>query len=297
MENIKSLISQKRPNLADSSVNTYFSILKTLYRKIFDDEKYNMNHFVKYQKQVLQYLNENYLAPRRKTILSALYIITELPIYKTQMMDDTREYQDEINKQEKSETQRNHWVDKNEIDSIYQHLSEYSSILFKKKKLSNKELQSIQDFVILSLLGFKFIAPRRLKDYTDFKIIPSNINKEKDNYLDGNELVFNSYKTAHYYGSQKVEIPKELKDILEKWISINPTEYLLFDKNQNKLTSVKLNQRLNKIFGDKISVNNLRHTYLTDKYSNLSKEEKELNKDMEKMGSSRSMATNYIKLD
>lgn len=296
MENIKTLIKENRPNLAQSSVNTYFSILKSLYDKTFSDEKYDMNHFKTFHQEILEYLGENYLAPRRKTILSALYIITKLPIYKTQMMDDTKEYQDEINKQQKTKTQREYWIDRSDIDNIYQHLSEYANILYRKKNLSNKELQTIQNYVILSLFNFKFIAPRRLKDYTDF-LIHGTIDKKKDNYLDGNEMVFNSYKTAKSYGSQKIEIPNELKSILEKWISINPTPYLLFDKNGSKLSSVKLNQRLNKILGKKISVNNLRHTYLTDKYADLSKQEKKLNEDMTAMGSSKSMATNYIKLN
>jgi len=57
------------------------------------------------------------------------------------------------------------------------------------------------------------------------------------------------------------------------------------------LTSVKLNQRLNKIFGGKkISVNALRHTFLTEKYQDLPD-------DLQEMGSSVSMATTYIKKD
>jgi hypothetical protein len=66
----------------------------------------------------------------------------------------------------------------------------------------------------------------------------------------------------------------------------------------NKLSSVKLNQRLNKIFDEKhISINALRHTYLTDKYAVHSQVDKELNDDMTAMGSSKNMASTYIKLD
>ena len=46
-------------------------------------------------------------------------------------------------------------------------------------------------------------------------------------------------------------------------------EYLLFDNFYQPLTSVKLNQRLNSIFnGKKISTNNFRHSYLTEKFGN-----------------------------
>ena len=93
-----------------------------------------------------------------------------------------------------------------------------------------------------------------------------------------------------------VDIPTQLKNILLKWIKINPTDYLLFDVNMNPLSSVKLNQRLNKIFDKKVGVNQLRHTFLTDKYKKTSEESKELANDMETMGSSKAMADTYIKL-
>ena len=56
---------------------------------------------------------------------------------------------------------------------------------------------------------------------------------------------------AKTYGKQTVDIPIKLKNIIAKWARINPTEYLLFDSNMNKLSAVKLNQRLNKIFNGK----------------------------------------------
>ena len=109
-------------------------------------------------------------------------------------------------------------------------------------------------------------------------------------------MVFNSYKTAKTYGQQEVEIPKTLKSILTKWIKLNPTPYLLFDTNMNQLTNVKLNQRMNRIFDGKISVNAMRHTYLTDKYKKTSEENRELAEEMTNMGSSVNMAETYIKL-
>ena len=111
-------------------------------------------------------------------------------------------------------------------------------------------------------------------------------------------MIFNTYKTAKTYGQQVVDIPIQLKNIITKWYKINPSDYLLFDTNGNKLNSVKLNQRLNAIFdGKKIAVNGLRHAFLTGKYAETSKKQKELESDMSDMGSSSNMAKTYIKLD
>ena len=111
-------------------------------------------------------------------------------------------------------------------------------------------------------------------------------------------MYFNSYKTAKTYGCQIIDIPRSLQTILKKWIHTNPTRMLLFDVNMNALSSVKLNQRINKIFHEKkVSVNALRHSYLTDKYNQYSEVDEELSKDMSEMGSSKGMADTYIKLN
>ena len=83
-----------------------------------------------------------------------------------------------------------------------------------------------------------------------------------------------------------------------KTIKVNPTEHLLFDSKKNKLTSVKVNQRFNKIMEKpNISVNMFRHIFLTDKYKDTMKEMKEMEEDLKDMGSSIKQATTYVKLD
>jgi hypothetical protein len=292
MEKIKEFISEKRSTLSKSSVNTYASILKNLYKKVFDDTDYNLNKFEK-PEPVLEYLKD--MPPnKRKTILSALVVITNEKAYRDLMMEDVRDYNKEIDTQTKTETQKENWINGDGIQDIYNELKTNADALYKKKSLTPSDLQQIQNYIILSVLSGIYVPPRRSKDFVDFKI--KNIDKTKDNYLDKNHLIFNSYKTAKTYGQQSVEIPKELKSILTKWVKINPTQYLLFDQNMNQLSSVKLNQRMNKIFGKKISVNAMRHSFLTDKYSKTSEESKKLAADMSAMGSSKNMADTYIKL-
>jgi len=293
MDDIKKYVSEKRPQLSKSSVTTYSSILKNLYSKIWGAGSVNFDKFDDTDK-VLEFLKD--IPPnRRKTILSSLVIITDKKPYRELMMNDVKDYNSEIQKQEKTDTQEENWVSTNDIKQIYDNLKTNAELLYKKKSLTSSDLQEIQNYIIVSVLGGIYIPPRRSKDYVDFKI--KNINKEKDNYLDKSKMYFNSYKTAKTYGQQVIEMPTELKKILTKWIKVNPTEYLLFDTNGNQLSSVKLNQRLNKIFGMKAGVNALRHSFLTDKYKKTSEESKALAKDMTAMGSSKNMADTYIKLD
>lgn len=290
---VKNLVKEKRPTLSASSITTYASILKNLFKKVFpDDETINIEKFNETE-PILQFL-QDVPSSKRKTILSALVVITDNKDYRDLMMTDVREYNKEIDLQTKTDTQKENWINGNEIQTIYDELRRDAEAIYKKKSMTSNDLQQIQNFIILSLLGGVFVPPRRSKDFCDFKI--KNIDREKHNYMDKNKLIFNSYKTAKTYGQQVLDIPKELKSILVKWVKTNPTDYLLFDSNMNPLSSVKLNQRLNKIFDKRVGVNGLRHTFLTEKYAKTSEESKKLSNDMTAMGSSKNVADVYIKL-
>jgi len=292
MEGIKNYISKKRETLSKSSLTTYGSILKNLYDKVFSDNEYDLTKFSD-SKKVLDFLKD--IPPnRRKTILSALVIITDKKEYREVMAEDVRDYNKEIGKQEKTETQEDAWVSGNDIKELYDDLKKNADLLYKKKNLTQSDLQEIQSFIILAVLSGIHIPVRRSKDYCDFKI--KNMS-DKDNFLDKNKMVFNSYKTSKTYGKQELACPLALKTILTKWSKINPTDYLLFDTNLNPLTSVKLNQRLNKLFGKHTSVNALRHTYLTEKFGDSIAKKKEVDNVMSDMGSSASMLDTYVKKD
>jgi integrase len=292
MEIVKEFVKSKKPSLSQSSITTYSSILKNLYKRVFGSNDIDMNKFNQTEK-VLEFLKD--IPPnKRKTILSSLVIITDKKAYRDLMLEDVRDYNKEIHKQEKTDEQKESWVNTNQVKDILNELKNNSELIYKKKNISVNDLQEIQSFIIMSLLGGVYIPPRRSKDFVDFKI--KNINKESDNFLEKNKMFFNSYKTAKTYGQQVVDIPLQLKNILNKWIKINPTEYLLFDTNMNQLSSVKLNQRLNKIFGEKkVGVNQLRHTYLTDKYGHTINQKEEINNIMSNMGSSLEMLDTYVK--
>lgn len=293
MTNLKEYIKEKRPTLSDSSLTTYTSILKNLYKKVFNSDDIDIKKFDETDK-ILNHLKT--MTPnKRKTILSSLVIITDKKAYRDLMLEDIKDYNKDIETQTKSESQKENWIETNQIKEVWELLKNDADLIYKKKTLKPQDLQQIQNFVIVSLLGGIFIPPRRSKDFVDFKI-KEGINKEKDNFFEKNKLIYNSYKTSKTYGQQSVEIPRQLSQILKKWISVNPTNYLLFDTNFNPLSSVKLNQRLNKIFDErKISVNILRHSFLTDKYKKHIEEQKKMDHDMEEMGSSNKQATLYVK--
>lgn len=284
MEELSKCILENKPNVSVSTNKTYCSLLKSLYYKHHQkNSNLDVNWFKK-QDTIIKLLEDK--EPKsRKTTYAALIAITgndNNNKYKKELMNDGKKYQEYINTQQKSTTQSENWKDFDEIkelhDTMYNSVKKY---LNSKDPLSKHEFKALQEFIIICITSGIYFPPRRSTDWTEMRI-HGDINKEKDNYIDKNDFVFNIYKTNKFYDTQRVPIPKELKPILTKWIKHNTNDYLLVDENNNKLNNVKLGQRLNKIFGNKISTSMLRHIYLSDKLKDIPKlnELQELAKDM-----------------
>ena len=288
--NIKEKIKENKPNISESSIKTYNSILTNLHKNVYGDDDYTLKNFNDTD-TIIKYLKD-LEAPKRKTILASLVVLTDNKKYRDIMLSDIESSRTKSQLQEKTEKQKDNFIDGNTISKIYQNLKKKANQLYKKGDLSYHEVQEIQNYIILSLYSGLYIPPRRAKDYTEFKI--RNINTEKDNYMDKNEFVFNEYKTSKTYAQQRVEIPKALKTIINKWIKIIPTEYLLFDIHQQKLSNVTLNQRIEKIVGKKMGVNGFRHVYMSEKYQSSIQTNKDMNEDFKNMGSSMHQKEVYI---
>lgn len=287
-------LKKNRPCLSDGSLKTYNSVLNSIHDKVYGDKEMELKDYDNDVK-ILNYLKD--LPPnKRKTILSALFVLTQNQKYRIDMMDDIKNYTDQLKTHEKTPSENENWTTPQDVKNIYNKLRSEANHIYKTKgDVEMNEIQKIQDLIIVCLCAGLFIPPRRSLDWCLMKIKPP-INVDQDNYIVLNEFVFNTYKTSKYYNQQRVSIPKELKTIITKWIKINPTNYLLFDKNLNPLTSVKLNQRLNKIFDGSVGVNMLRKSYLTGKYGDHLNNKKEMEKTAENMGTSINMIeTTYIK--
>ena len=288
---MESFVKGKRPTLSESSVKTYCSILKNIYKKVYGDEeidfeKYNIHEpFLEQLKDIE--------CSKRKTILSALVVVTGNEQYREAMICDIKQTEHNNLKQEQNEKQKANNISKDEMEQIFKASKKRVDEIYKDKYYSNSVLREIQDYILLCLF-YKYIAPRRAMDYMYFKI--RNIDKDVDNFLDEEkeELVFNKYKTAKTYNQQRVKCPKKLLKILQQYIKINPTDYLLFDTNNEPLNNTKLTQRLNKIFSKKFSINNLRHQYLSNKYQKTIETNRQLTQDLKDMGTSASQIPVYI---
>lgn len=258
---IETQLKHNRPNLSPSSLNTYTIILNSIYKKVFGTENFNIHKFDTEADKIIEHLKDT-TPSTRKTKLACLFVLSKNNKYHTMMIKDIGSYTEELSTQEKNDKQKSSWVNTDQLKDKYNELKHNADLLYKKQTHTANDLQQIQDYILMCLYSNVFIPPRRLIDYTEFKM--REINTDMDNYMDKNTFVFNKYKTAKVYGKQVVPIPIQLRNIINKWNKLTGNDYLLFDKSGKALTNVKLNQRLKSILGNNSSVNSIRHGVLSD---------------------------------
>ena len=272
-EIIQKEVEAKRPSLSPTSVKTYVSILFNLHKKLEPDEE-SLKIFDN-DKKVLDVLNSK-PAVTRKTILSALFILTGNGEYQKQMLSDCKDANNLYKQQKKTDKQEENWMSNEELKDIYDNYYNSVNTMLQKKIITDTKL--VINYILLGCVsGVSGLPPRRSLDYTDLKI--NNYDPDTDNYYSKGIFHFNKYKTAKTYGLQTLnvkELAPEFYKILRKWIKINDNDYLLYSSNGNKLTSPQMTRMLHNIFGKKVSIDMIRHIYLTDKYG-------KINSDMKKM--------------
>jgi hypothetical protein len=183
----------------------------------------------------------------------------------------------------KSDVQKDNWVSQEEIQQVFEKLSNETVDKFcsKRKHVTELDWEKIIETVILALYVLQ--PPRRILDYNSMIIVkklPKELDKNINYYdLSTDTFYFSNYKTSRTYKTQSFKAPSKLATILECYSKIHPIKFTkeqiglpllckyngsMFDK------SYSITRILNRIFkrelGKKISVNMLRSIFLTDKF-------------------------------
>lgn len=265
-------IRENRPNITDSSVKTYVSILSNLYYRVHErDQPIDMSFF-RNEKRILELLKDK-TPQSRKTVLAAIVVLNgqdhQQDIISKQMKDDVEETKKDINTQTKSKTQSENWESYDAIKGLQQtYETKALDILSAKGKLNETQNELINRFMMLSLSTGVYMPPRR-SEMVLIKI--KDIDESKDNYIDmaKSEFVYNQYKTVKKYGQQRVGFPPAFKAILKKYLAKVKGQTYLLEHNGQPYLATELTREMHKIFGKKISTSMLRHIYLSDIYKDV----------------------------
>jgi hypothetical protein len=255
----------------------------------------NIKYFNEHDDKILDHFKE-VASNLRKTSLSALYILTNNDKYKEIMLEDCKKTNDFYKEQTKNDKEKENWMSFDEIKAKYDELYTKVKAMFSRNAVIDDKV--IIDYLVIACLsGASGLSPRRSMDYSEMKI--RNYDPKTDNYYKNGVFYYNQYKTSKKYGLTTIDIKKEapqLNDIIKKWIKINTTDYLLYSSNKNKLNSSQITKISNSIFGKNISVDLLRHIFLTNYYKDKTMPSyEELDKLSKDMGHSINQSLLYIK--
>ena len=203
----------------------------------------------------------------------------------------------------KTPTEKENWLSQEEIKNIYNTNLSILDEIKGKRNITEVQYNKLLDLVILGLYTLQ--PPRRNIDYMNMFIVKKydkDSNGETDNFLDlfNKQFIYNNYKTAGTYKTQKVNINDELFNIIKTFLKYKKlngeiNSFLTDYEGKPFIQINSLTRKLNAIFNQKIGSSMLRKLYLTDKYKDVIND---LKQDATDMGtSSETIQNNYVKKD
>jgi len=287
-ESIQKALLSKRSTLSASTLKTYSTLLYTLQKRMSGE---GIEWYEKEHEAILKHIQEMPIAQTRKTLLSALYVLTGIQSYKEEMSKEMKTVNEKYTQQKTSDKRKEHLISYDEVKSIHNDLVEKA----KKNPTHENIVNALISYTSSGALGVQ-LPPRRL-EYAEMKM--KNFHAENDNFIDWKRklFVFNRYKTYSKHGSQTIPIPKEVMPLLTKWKKANNSDYMLIgERGESPMASNTLSRRIKKLFRGN-SQDALRSIFLSNYYKDIPKLQ-EMNELSENMGHSVSSAlTYYVKKD
>lgn len=213
-------------------------------------------------------------------------------------------------KNEMTEQQKENWITWDDVKTKFNELEEKVNKFKNLKEINEHNYNTLLQYVILALYFFK--PPRRNIDYYKMVIVRtySQDLPITTNYLDydNKEFIFNIYKTSKSEGIQHEKIPDDLMNVINIYLKFHPEGKIIINKKLKKISFVpflvyyngqpfdkvnSITRILNKIFDKSVGSSMLRHIFLSNKYGDVIKEQKE---DAEAMGHSLAQQKDYIKV-
>jgi hypothetical protein len=230
-------------------------------------------------------------------ITSVLSLFNEKPTYKKvyqyyydKMMGKAKEMRDGVDTTQKTEKEKENWVDWDDVQKKRTELKEKVAGFAKQKALTPGQFETLLHSTLVAL--YTEVQPRRNQDYLDMYVVRGKTEglPTDKNYLvlegkDAKRFIFNKFKTSRTYGQQTVAVPPALAESLNVYLKHHPlnkggkkaVEFkFLVSADGSPLGAVNtITRALNKVFGKKVGSSMLRHSFLSGKYGEVSKEQSE----------------------
>ena len=321
MKDIAEHLKREKPNLSPNSLKVYTLNLQKIFKGIdLDNEDITVKNIAKKKEEIYKFLVAYPDNTARNYMNALIMFIKTLDGKNDKLLEDLGErrdklhttYKNKVANHEKSDKQKENWLEWEDIQQVFKDLQNQVKALRlkvknKQKTLSPAEKMIFQDYL---LLGLFVLQPPTRNDYAEMKVLTrkeynamNETEKEASNYYikdtkGKSSFIYNEYKTKKKYGKKERTVPQDLERIINAWLKINDTGYLLITRSGTPLTANGITKHLTRIFkkevGKNISSSMLRHIYLSSKYGEEVKSKKE---DAEGMMHSVDQQQDYVLTD
>jgi hypothetical protein len=288
-------IKKSRPNLSNTSIKTYENALKMIKRCLGLDSNLDNTKFLNDFDKVIKCIEDNTdkLTSQKSKITAILVALSSdtkpneelIKKYKKHVDGIAKEYNKWLEKQERSDTQKNNWISYQELLSVANDMLKKYNRLRKSDpdKLSNTDFRTIQNYVMLrtqldhtlrnDFANMKIVTPKQ------YEQIPEN-ERKKNNYLEitnkaTKKFHINAYKTSKRLGAKTYDISKDLNKIINQWLKINKSEWFFVkpSKRDTPLSELDVTKQFYILFKEyfpdkKISTSLLRHIIISHEKEN-----------------------------
>lgn len=286
---IMNAIQTRKPEISLSTTSQHARTLLALYQHLWPTETtFNEDRIINAStEELLSAISSGSGIDNKKRYACALVIFTRRVEFSDIITQANIAYRNRIDAHISTESEIKNRLSPDDIQIIDDRL--YDDYFFNRG-----EYDAIKRYTLWCLVSGKFIPPRRSLDWIAFKV--RNIDKDVDNYLDSenNTLVFQEYKTKKIYGTDYIQCPTILADLIMECAMYNENDYLFSNKDGGRLANSTFCKLVNKL-SDSVcgrGTNQYRKAFLQRNFGNIM----DLNETMRKMGSSQANANSYLKV-
>ncbi len=269
--NIEEKILKTKPNLAVKSLKSYVGNVKKIVEHSGED---NLNIFNNVEK-VLEYIDSKKSYLTKRNYLNSVIVLLQADKDENQhLINDYVIIRDEYNERYKMEQATGVKTDKQIKNWIT--ISQIYEIIKDLEQNLNEEQNMIWHFMLNFWLNYPIRNDLQYTEIITKRKYDNLLNKEleKKNYFvidDRPFLYISQYKTSKKYGVKKIYINNNMKKILLKYLAVNPTKYILYNKDKSPMSSQDITANFQSLFHKyypkkNISTNMLRHIISTEKF-------------------------------
>jgi len=285
-------IKKYNPALKENSLKQYSHRIQFFVNKHHDLDLDN-------PEEILQNINKVYdNLSTRKGLISPLAKITNSKLLLDEIQNLTSMIRSENEKNKTTEKEKLSWLDSKEINKIInQHVKEIRKFEDSVHPTPYQK-RLVKKVLLFMFFSGRYIPPRRVMDYS--LLLWDKDDSNNYNYIDGNKIVFNRYKTTATYGQQIITLPKQLLKYINLHRKFNYSDSkskYMFSSTEHPLAAISINSFLSDIIGKQINSNVFRKIYISDLFKSR-KSLKEIKEQTALMATSSGVALeSYNKID